>query len=269
MSKKRNEILFPTFKRINEPDFERISILTKKAMGNRTILSFAEDCGLSKTTISRILNKQLKTSLVDEIVDTIVKNSSHNSGVTLMDFLEANGMVEYKENESYDEPIVKDMETFARPEYAKKFQSAGIKLVESRFNNFGFEYSTIEGHDFDSIPHFAFDIEYETNALIEHGITNWSFDFLYHTKSDNKETFYNRLSKVFASAFLFPNEMQNRAITIVTNATELYEDVLYDFCSAEVTVPISIIFADVISGKIYEEYQIPFKDQYINLEILK
>ena len=26
MSKKRNEILFPTFKRINEPDFERISI---------------------------------------------------------------------------------------------------------------------------------------------------------------------------------------------------------------------------------------------------
>lgn len=269
MSKKRNEILFPKFKRINEPDFERISVLTKKAMGNRTILSFAEDCGLSKTTISRILNMQLKTSLVDEIVDTIVKNSSHNSGVTLLDFLDANGMVEMTENETYDEIIVKDMEVSSRPEYAKKFESAGRKLIESRFNHFGFEHSIIKGDDFDSIPHFAFDVEYQTNAFSEHEITNWSFDFIYYTNNDNKETFYNKLSKVFASAFLFPKAMKNRAITIVTNATELYEDVLYDFCSAEVTVPISIIVADVITGKIYEEYQIPMKDQYINLEILK
>lgn len=269
MSKKRSEILFPMFKRINEPDFERISILTKKAMGNRTILSFAEDCGLSKTTISRILNKQLKTSLVDEIVDLIVKNSSPNSGVTLLEFLEANGMVETGENETYDEIITKDMEVFARPEYAKKFKNAGRKLIESRFGKLGIDFSTIECHDFDSIPHFAFDIEYTTNALRNHGINNWSFDFIYYTGNDNKETFYNKLSKVFAAAFLFPQAMKNRAITIVTNAIELYEDILYDFCSAEVSVPISIIFADVITEKIYEEYQIPGNEQYINLEILK
>lgn len=74
---------------------------------------------------------------------------------------------------------------------------------------------------------------------------------------------------MFAAAFLFPQSMKNRAITIVTNAIELYEDILYDFCSAQVSVPISIIFADVITEKIIEEYQIPGNEQCINLEILK
>jgi len=269
MSKKRNQILFPMFKRINEPDFERISLLTKKAMGNRTIISFAEDCGLSKTTISRILNKQLKTSLVDEIVDSIVKNSSPNSGVSLLEFLDANGMVEMSENETYDEIVTKDMGVFARPEYAKKFANAGRKLIENRFRKYGIGYSAIENHKFDDIPHFAFDLEYTTDGLSEYEINNWSFDFIYYSHNDNKEIFYNKLSKVFAAAFLFPQAMKNRAITIVTNAIELYEDILYDFCSVQVSVPISIIFADVITEKIIEEYQIPGNEQCINLEILK
>lgn len=268
MPRIKSNKLFPTFSQVNKPDFERLSQLTKAAMGNRSAISFAKDCRLSQPTILRILNVQLKTPIADEIIDAIAKNACENSNVTLAALLEANGLVELIPNESYDDIIVKDMVTSARPEYAKKFEIAGKKLIEKIFQKQKITYSVADSDDFNSIPYFAFDVEYKTDALLEHKIANWCFNFIYYTSNDNKETFYNKLSKVFATAFLFPNAMENRAITIVTNYTDVYEDMLYDFCSAEVPIPISLVFADVISGKIYEEYQLP-TNKNINIEIFK
>ena len=269
MPRTRSKKLFPTFSQVGKPDFERLSRLTKLAMGNRSALSFSKDCHLSQPTILRILNMQLKTPLSDEILDAIAKNACVNSEVTLSDLLEANGLVEMKPNESYDEFVVKDMEVNSRPEYALKFERSGIKLIESRIKKADDKYKVVNGCTFGETLQYSFDIEYETKALKKYDIKNWCFEFIYYTNSDDKAALYNKLSRVFALAFLFPQAMKNKAISIVTNAIELYEDIFRDFSSAEITVPISIIFADVIGGKIYKEYQIPMKDKYINIEILK
>ena len=269
MPRTRSKKLFPTFSRVGKPDFERLSRLTRLAMGNRSALSFSKDCHLSQPTILRILNLQLKTPLSDEILDAIAKNACENSEVTLSDFLEANGMVEMPPNEHYDEFVLKDMEVNARPEYAMKFERAGIKLIESRVKKFDEKYEVVNGNTFGETLQYGFDVEYKTEVLSTYDITNWCFEFIYYTNNDDKVAFYNKLAKVFALAFLFPQSMKKKAIFIVTNAIELYEDIFRDFSSAEITLPISIIFADVISGKIYKEYQIPMKDKYINIEILK
>ena len=269
MPRKKSKILFPNYIQERQPDFDRIAVLTKRAIGARSISDFSKDTKICVSTIYKILGSRLSTPLSDEMLEAIAKNACPNSQITLSHLLDANGMSEKKQNENYDDVTFKDMATIARPEYEGKFEIAGRNLIENRFTKLGFEYSVIDGHEFDAIPHYTFDVEYKTNALSEHSITNWSFDFVYCTNKDNKKSFYNKLSKVFAAAFLFPQAMQNRAITIATNATEFYEDILYDFCSAEITTPISIIFADVIAGKIIEEYQIPKTEQFMNLEILK
>ena len=262
--------LFPAFVQTNKPNFSRISELTRRAMGNRTICGFAEECNLSKTTISRILNMQLKTPLVDEIIDAIVKNSIPNSGVTLVDFLEANGLTPKTENKGYDDVVVKkDMAVTARPEYAERFERAGIELIENYFVKYGFGFSQNSSHELRRILNFAFDVEYNTDALSRFGITQWCFDFCYCTNTNNIQPLFDKLNRIFAMAFLFNDIFKNKAITVVTNCIDAYREVTRRFGLAECAIPVSVIFVDAVAGKILKEYQIPSKNPEIDIEILR
>ena len=268
MSRFKGPRLFPTFSQMNAPDFKRLSELVRAAMGNRSAITFAKDCSVSQTTILRILNCQVKAPLQDCIIDEIAKNSSPNAGVTLLDLLDANGLVETQDSD-YDAHIQKEMSHRARPEYAKRFELAGIKFIEKRFRRLGFEFTPIKEHEFDAIPHFSFDAEYSVEPLNKQGIKNWSFNFIYISNREDKKSFYDKLSRVFASAFLFPKAMSGRAITVLTNYIEGYDDFIYNFCSADVNIPISIIFADVVADRIHQEYQLPTEAENVNIEILK
>ena len=82
--------VFPGYCRIREPNIEYLSYLTFKAKGSkRSINEFAKECGVSPSTISRIINKKNTTPNSDKLIKAIAENADIDSEVTLDMLLDA------------------------------------------------------------------------------------------------------------------------------------------------------------------------------------
>ena len=83
----RNETiknLFPGYYRKYDQDMETLADLTKRAKGDeRSINEFARVCGVSPSTISRLINKKNTTPNKDSLIKAIADNAVPESGVTL------------------------------------------------------------------------------------------------------------------------------------------------------------------------------------------
>lgn len=74
-----------------EPDKDEFARLLKAAMGDRTMSAFAELCGVSPSTVLRVLNKSNKGASSQAFMEAIACNAAPGSGVTHEAILEANG----------------------------------------------------------------------------------------------------------------------------------------------------------------------------------
>ena len=92
----RNETiknLFPGYYRKHDQDMETLADLTKRAKGDeRSINEFARVCGVSPSTISRLINKKNTTPNKDSLIKAIADNAVPESGVTLDMLLQAHGL---------------------------------------------------------------------------------------------------------------------------------------------------------------------------------
>ena len=76
MSKRRSTNPFSGFVRVKEPDKDALADLVKRAMGEeRSLTSFALDCGVSPSTLSRIINKRTGKANSDDLIAAIAENS--------------------------------------------------------------------------------------------------------------------------------------------------------------------------------------------------
>ncbi|CVI73783.1 hypothetical protein BN3660_03349 [Eubacteriaceae bacterium CHKCI004] len=74
------------------PDFDELSQLINTAKGaERTMSQFAEECGVSPATFSRIVNKKNAKATSLTLLQSIAEHASVESNITLEQLLQANG----------------------------------------------------------------------------------------------------------------------------------------------------------------------------------
>ena len=112
----RNETiknLFPGYYRKHDQDMETLADLTKRAKGDeRSINEFARACGVSPSTISRLINKKNTTPNKDSLIKAIADNAVPESGVTLDMLLQAHGLEKisvYEGKERKSESVLEDI----------------------------------------------------------------------------------------------------------------------------------------------------------------
>lgn len=81
------------FIKVSAPNMDELSKLVSKAKGPvRSIREFAKECGVSASTLTRIINKDNKGASSQDLIRTIAKKAVPESGVTLDALMGANGM---------------------------------------------------------------------------------------------------------------------------------------------------------------------------------
>ncbi|MCR4612294.1 MAG: AraC family transcriptional regulator [Lachnospiraceae bacterium] len=85
---------------VNLPDWDEMARLINRAKGSKkTMGEFANECGISPATFTRIVKQYYKKPLSFEMMDDIAKNALPESEVTIRDFLKAMG---YQDEDEYD-----------------------------------------------------------------------------------------------------------------------------------------------------------------------
>ena len=79
------------FKKTHELDKERFAELLILAKGDRTMQSFAVECGVNPSTFTRIIQKVNKGNSSQDLIEAIAEYADPTSGVTLEALAEANG----------------------------------------------------------------------------------------------------------------------------------------------------------------------------------
>ena len=105
--------LFPGYYRKHDQDMETLADLTKRAKGDeRSINEFARVCGVSPSTISRLINKKNTTPNKDSLIKAIADNAVPEGGVTLDMLLQAHGLEKisvYEGKERKSESVLEDI----------------------------------------------------------------------------------------------------------------------------------------------------------------
>ena len=93
MARLKKEEIFEGYVRVREPDYKELARLTDQAKGEgRSLSEFARECGVSKATMSRILNCNCTSPVTDSIIAQIAVHRSPESGVTITALLDAHGL---------------------------------------------------------------------------------------------------------------------------------------------------------------------------------
>ena len=93
MAKTKSTNPFPGYIRIKEPDKNGLAELTVLAKGEkRSLTEFAKQCGVSVSTLSRVVNAKSASPNSDDLIAAIARNSDPASGVTIQQLLEAHGL---------------------------------------------------------------------------------------------------------------------------------------------------------------------------------
>ncbi|MCC8164458.1 MAG: hypothetical protein LIO86_15165 [Lachnospiraceae bacterium] len=82
---------FEDFIRVKDADIELFSGLVAAARGDRSVTEFARACGVSTSTLTRIINQQTAGRTSDELLAQIALNADPGSGVTIVELLKALG----------------------------------------------------------------------------------------------------------------------------------------------------------------------------------
>lgn len=93
MARKKTDNPFPNCIRVREPNKEKLAELVLRAKGEkRSISAFARDCGVSTSTLSRLINMETSKANSDDLIATIAEHVDPESGVTLNELLDAHGL---------------------------------------------------------------------------------------------------------------------------------------------------------------------------------
>lgn len=287
MPRKKKESIFPDYVRVRYPDMAVLAMLTKKAIGaNRSLTEFSEACGLSKSTISRIINEKFTTPVSDGVIAAIAKNAAPESGVSLKDFLAAHGLIPVilvnegkavpldeskgpkkppKSNANYSSyKAIVDVNSSSLSRAVATILASSLEdsllprrfreIIQSALLEKGY---TIELHqDIDIVknPQFRYKapFAFTTNAVEVDGLRMWAFDI----HDDVRFSLYQKISWIFGTAYIESPHRNGIKISLVTMDKEQFMEAKEKFKDIEITDCISIILVDITDKRVVEEFRI-------------
>ena len=257
---------FPGYVRVGQPNYEVLSALVKKAVGERSLAEFSELTGISTSTISRIINNKFSSPSSDSVIARIIDNIDPNSGVTREDILTAHGLAPLLLDQgSSTIDWAKTVEGAANAKDAiessvragghgsvkeKVFQEA----VQSILLQKGFTLSLEKKLDIIDTGdvHYRADFAFKTDALKEHGIDVWAFD----VANTEYRPLLHKLSWVFGTAYIQPLRSRGIKMSLITDDREQFDDCKRRFAGVVIQDDISVVLVTMADGSIVDEFQI-------------
>lgn len=291
MPRKKSESLFPDYVRIRYADMDVLGALTQRAIGpNRSLTEFAEACGLSPSTISRVVNGKFTKYISDGVVASIAKNADPASNVTLEDLLAANGQlpismvtsgkatvldesVPYKKPKADPDPtnfrltkrssstvyfdtskISQAIEKAFRATNFQIFPETSRAILQSVLLDKGYSIEVIKEYDIVNLPQFRYltPFTFRTNAVKEDGLEFWAFD----VHDGNRYSLYQKLSWIFGTAYLDSPTQNGLKVSLVTDNREEFYEAKEKFDKISIKDCISIILIDTTLRTVTEEFQL-------------
>ena len=264
---------FPGYVRVNQPNYEVLSALVKKAVGDRSLAEFSEATGISPSTISRIINNKFASPSSDSVIARIIENIDPNSGVTREDILAAHGLAPLLLDMGHgnsgtidwtktvtDVSAAKDaIESSVRAGgHASVKEKVFQEAVQSALLQKGYTITLIKRQDIISAGdvHYRADFAFKSDALKEHGIELWAFD----TVETERRPLLHKLSWVFGTAYIQPLRSRGIKMSLIMDDRNEFEDAKRRFEGITIPDDISVILVDMTDGSIADEFQLAMTD---------
>ena len=259
--------VFPGYCRIREPNIEYLSYLTFKAKGSkRSINEFAKECGVSPSTISRIINKKNTTPNSDKLIKAIAENADIDSEVTLDMLLDAHGLDKFIM--AYDSLVDRDhMQRNSnglsnRLELDKNIPYSVATMRMLIMNKLYEQGNVVQEFKYNDLVYKTDELKYKadfvlvTDRLKSYGIKKWAFDVYI----GNHRPIMHKMSWIFGCCYM--NSLRDAGIKmslLMTNKEE-FETAKRKLSTITIHDMISIILVDEPTLNIEQEYLIPMDD---------
>ena len=228
--------------RTRDPDSGKLSELVVKAKGpKRSMRKFAEDIGVSPSTLSRLVNQKTAGAVTDKLIAEIAAHADPDSGVTFEDLVEAHGLAlkdkRYRSESAFEETchqiIMDDL---------KKRGYTVEDSVAERLSGAGFG--------------LQYDFALQTDAL-KSGNGKWYFDCkMSRGGAGVVPVGAGRTMQILTMtmSLFYCEAIDAQRVSIIVDRREIFEQ-LKRRCK-DITIPddLSIILVDINGMRVAEEY---------------
>lgn len=269
MARPKDMPIFISYAYAREPDTQLFAELTKKAIGpNRSLTSFADACNLSKSTVSRILNQQFKSTSSDKVIQAIAANADPQSGVTAELLLKAQGRVPVRIDGvqiNYNSPIANAVVPTSSTK-RRSAKSTGLhsdiaqEIICNALLEKGYRISVIDQKNVVSIPGLSYKADFVieiNNAQKRLGFNRWAFD----VHMDGIRPIMHKMSWIFGTAYLESFRDHKTKMSLIVDNKAEFDEVKKLLQQVQIHDLVSIILIDANNRRIVEEFQIPTKDR--------
>ncbi|MDY4970087.1 MAG: hypothetical protein SO101_07495 [Lachnospiraceae bacterium] len=249
------------------PDFNELANLVNAAKGDdRTMGQFAEECGTSSSTLSRVVNKKNTRPMALELLKSIAEHAALQSNVSFEQLLRANG---WRKKIRKDSPMDRDLsrkhEMMNREGAVRNLLSnellvrgANVKVV-SRSMMSADRVTMKTGYS------VYWDIVFETNVF--NGYDTWAIEINpqvivqdeegKRTPMSNPRWLSRRIMEKYAIIFLCdqwePELLEKRKITFVFVDPQIYRIIKNNLIEAETNNYFTLMLVDLEENRIIEE----------------
>ncbi len=258
MARLKRVNLFPEYARIEEPNYEVLARCVELAKGEQSVREFAQLCGTSGATISRIINQQITAPIPDNLLINICKNAPVGSSVTQDIMLIANGMRPIKVGDGMSESktaeVANDMSKKFRMKEAE-FEMQAREILQNELLFKGYSIELVMNPIICQIKRefqYRADFAFKTNALEDLGVDTWCFEVM----SEFAVHSIHKMHTLFSACYLGnPSENRTKMSLVVTNRTT-YEQLKERYTGIVIRDYISIILIDISERRVVEEYNL-------------
>ena len=257
---------FYDYFRAKAPDDDKLADLVLDAKGKfRTLTKFAEDCGVSASAISRIINKKNSGPCSDMLIKRIADNIDPKSGVTLEMLLDAHGLEPLPK--TLLDSIIGDSETRIEDNSGLKNLQASSRSI---FNSFEEEakaiiqlallergYSLCRCKEFENsnselrkLGERTYDLAIRTDAIS--GIREWFFG-IKNTGYSGAKNYIDTLIVEFSSHNMIYS-YRERKISLVISDENTYRKLCIEYKDIITRITTSIVCIDRGKLKVLGEF---------------
>lgn len=260
------DIIFTNFVKVGKPDKERTADLIQKAIGNKmTMTAFANKCGTSASTLSRILNGKTSRKCSDELLEAVFRNADPDSGITFDQLMEAQGMIPKLRNgrtrRFEQQKYEQDIEFILLDEFVRRGFRIGPAREKQIFNALNYPYRP--------------DLSIITNAIDNKSDLTWHFEYwsLAYLERPSETDYWDHIKRIRQKilmnlGMMFMDMLKNDKMSFVVTEKYVYDTLIQSLHDSTLKVRVSIILVDLNEKCIKEEYSIPVDGIEPGIDIL-
>lgn len=268
MPRKKSYPIFINYASVDRPDNAAFAELVKKAIGpDRTVSEFAEICGVSPSTMSRIVKNQFKTPSSDVVIKAIADNADPVGGVDADALLRASGRAPIQldgstqvicttPTEAGESKHLAEVVTGRKGEPLNNIIAR--ETIQNALLSAGYGIKVSPGENIISTPGLRYIADFciDLNLDEDLGFDKWAFDACLASI----RPITHKLSWIFGAAYLDSTRDRRIKVSLVVSDLNDFDYTRKTFSNFKIHDLVSVVLIDPKAQIVIDEFQIPTDD---------